>query len=184
MENLEDENVNLRAENAMLIAAVDRLTSLVKTLLVAQARNNLHPPPPTCVIPPRTGGPRRRRNGPRQVATVMPVVNATLARQRPDNRDNHERVNSFDPIPITYTELYPMLIQKNWVQTRNPPAIPKKLPWWYKQETSCAFHQGAPGHDLNNCMALKIEVQKLMRAGILTFEGTRPNVDMNLLPNH
>ena len=182
MENLENENVNLRAENAMLIAAVDRLTSLVETLLAAQARNNMHPPP--CVVPHRTGGPRRKRNGPRPVATGTPVVNATLARQRPDNRDNHERVTSFDHIPIIYTDLYPTLIQKNLVQTRSPPAVPRRYPKGYKPEASCAFHQGAPGHDLEDCMGLKVEVQKLMRAGILTFEGTRPNVDMNLLPNH
>ena len=85
---------------------------------------------------------------------------------------------------MSYAELYPALIQKNLVQTRTPPAIPEKLPWWYKPEASCAFHQGAQGHDLNSCMALKIEVQKLVKAGILSFKDVGPNVKTNPMPSH
>lgn len=49
---------------------------------------------------------------------------------------------------------------------------------------SCAFHQNALGHDLENCFPLKVEVQKLTRAGILTFKNMGPSVKENLLPNH
>ena len=95
-----------------------------------------------------------------------------------------KRVTSFDPFPMTYTGLYPTLIAENLVQLRQPPAVPKKLPWWYKTDASCAFHQNAPGHSLEDCFPLKVEVQKLMRAGILTFKDAGPIVKTNPLPGH
>ena len=85
---------------------------------------------------------------------------------------------------MTYTELYPALIKKNLIQTRSPPPVPEKLPWWYKTDVSCPFHQGAPGHDLEHCIALKAEVQRLVRSNLLSFRNTNPNVQANPLPSH
>ena len=51
---------------------------------------------------------------------------------------------------MTYKELLPGLLQKNLVQTRAPPAIPKDIPYWYKADAHCAFHQGAPGYSTKN----------------------------------
>jgi len=64
----------------------------------------------------------------------------------------------FDPIPMTYTELLPILLQKKLVQTRAPPWVPNELPIWYQPDLSCAFHQGAPDHDIEHCFSLKIEL--------------------------
>src|ERR1051325_5399117 len=85
---------------------------------------------------------------------------------------------------MTYTELYPALIERNLVQTRSPPPVPEKLPWWYKEDMSCPFHQGEPGHDLEHYIALKAEVQRLVRANLLSFRNANPNVQENPLPNH
>ncbi|KEH16044.1 hypothetical protein MTR_0362s0010 [Medicago truncatula] len=60
--------------------------------------------------------------------------------------------------------LLPILLEKNLVQTRAPPRVPDKLPTWYRSDLSCAFHQGAPGHDIEHCYALKAEIQKLVQA--------------------
>lgn len=49
---------------------------------------------------------------------------------------------------------------------------------------SCAFHQNAPGHGLEDFFSLKVEVQKLTRAGILNFKNVGPNVKENPMPNH
>jgi hypothetical protein len=76
----------------------------------------------------------------------------------------------FDPIPMTYAELLPILLMKNLVQTRKPPRVPNELPVWYQPDLSCAFHQGAPGHDIEHCFSLKSEVQKLIEANMLFFE--------------
>ncbi|KAI5428161.1 hypothetical protein KIW84_033242 [Lathyrus oleraceus] len=64
------------------------------------------------------------------------------------------------------------------------PQIPEPLPWWYKPELRCAFHQGAPGHDIENCYLLKYEVQKLMKSGMVSFEDRAPNMKANPLPAH
>ncbi|XP_050915284.1 uncharacterized protein LOC127130289 [Lathyrus oleraceus] len=101
--------------------------------------------------------------------------------QRPPQQ---QRRTNFDLIPMSYAELYPALITKNLVQPRPRPPVPEVLPWWYKPEVSCPFHQNAPGHDLDNCFALKLEVQKLTRAGILTFKSMGPNVKDNPMPSH
>ncbi|KAI5440505.1 hypothetical protein KIW84_010111 [Lathyrus oleraceus] len=67
---------------------------------------------------------------------------------------------------------------------RNPPQIPEPLPWLFKPDLHCAFRQGAPGHDIENCYPLKYEVQKLMNNGMVSFEDRAPNMKASLLPIH
>ncbi|XP_050877126.1 uncharacterized protein LOC127080877 [Lathyrus oleraceus] len=106
--------------------------------------------------------------------------------QQRTHQQNHQqnrvqRQAQFDPILMSYAELYPALIQNNFVQTRTPPSIPKELPWWYKFDHHCAFHQTSPGHDIENCLALKVEVKRLVQRNILSFEHYGPNVQANPL---
>ncbi|KAI5396333.1 hypothetical protein KIW84_062514 [Lathyrus oleraceus] len=82
---------------------------------------------------------------------------------------------------MSYAELYPSLVLKNLLQPRNPPQIPEPLPWWYKAELRCAFQQGAPNHDIENCYPLKYEVQKSVKSGMMSFEDRAPNVKANPL---
>ncbi|KAI5409419.1 hypothetical protein KIW84_055017 [Lathyrus oleraceus] len=158
--------------------------------------------------------PQTRRNQPslqhhHQVSSVIPVFSNNQSasvqqqqrqQQQPQQRtntynksntnNNHHQQNfernkvSFDLIPMSYAELYPSLVLRNLIQPRNPPQIPEPLPWWYKPELRCAFHQGAPGHDIDNCYPLKYEVQKLMKCGMVSFEDRAPNVKANPLPAH
>ena len=85
---------------------------------------------------------------------------------------------------MSYAELLLDLIQKKLVQTRPPPAIPSPLPWYYKADQTCSFHQGAPGHNIKNCYSLKFEVQKMVRSCLLSFKDVGPNVKDNPLPKH
>jgi hypothetical protein len=114
------------------------------------------------------------------IAAVTTVVNSRhqpqqQALQQFNNQNHIPRAPQFDPIPITYAELLPVLIDKNLVRTRTPPAVPATLPRWYRSYHFCAFHEGAPGHDIERCYALKAEVQKLIRANILSFKDQNPN---------
>ena len=72
---------------------------------------------------------------------------------------------------MTYAELLPIPLQRNLAQTRAPPRVPNELPDWYQPDLSCAFHQGALDHDIEHYRSLKIEVQKLIEANNLLFEG-------------
>jgi len=44
------------------------------------------------------------------------------------------------------------------------------LPTWYRSDLFCAFHQGAPGHDIEQCHRLKEEVQKLIENNAWSFD--------------
>lgn len=185
MENLENENENLRAEiatlqreNATLNATVDCLFTLVETLLAEQTPNRPPPPQPSPALLHGKGDPQEGKDDPHSDMTIIPVIKENPPVQvqvqqcvNQGQKQQQKKIH-FDPIPVTYTDLYPLLISKNLVRPRQPPDVPKKLPWWYKPKASCAHHQGAPGHDLEKCCTLKTEVQKLMQAGILTFQGT------------
>jgi len=74
-----------------------------------------------------------------------------------------------DPTPMRYTELFPMLLERNLVHTKAPLPVPARLPTGYRADLSCAFHQGAPGHDIEQCFALKKIVRKLIRNNTLPF---------------
>src|SRR4051812_27863425 len=91
------------------------------------------------------------------VSYIIPVSNSVHAildyqqnthqRAPPLNKQNKSQKGNFDPILMTYTELYHALIHKNLVQIWSPLSVPEKLPWWYNANVTCAFHQNAPGHD-------------------------------------
>ncbi|OMO55429.1 hypothetical protein CCACVL1_27248 [Corchorus capsularis] len=80
-----------------------------------------------------------------------------------------------DPIPYTYTELLPQLLQQNLVQ-RLPYMNPMKppLPAWNNFKAHCDFHSGAEGHATEDCLKLKYVVQDLVKNGKLRFGNTVP----------
>ncbi|KAL0533835.1 hypothetical protein IC582_028106 [Cucumis melo] len=92
----------------------------------------------------------------------------------------------FDPIPMTYTELLPQLIQNR--QLASIPMIPIQPPYpkWYDSNARCDYHAGGVGHSTENCLALKRNVQSLINAGWLSFKksGEKSNVNENPLPDH
>jgi len=85
---------------------------------------------------------------------------------------------------MTYLELLPALLQKGLVQTKPPPPVPDILPPGHRADLTCVFHQGAPGHDIERCHALRTEVQNLIRARGLRFTNNGVNIQDDPLPNH
>jgi len=75
----------------------------------------------------------------------------------------------FDLIPMKYAELLPDFLGRNLVQIRPPPWVPKKLPAGYMPDLFCVFHQGAPGHDIEQYFAFRTAVQKLIQDKALPF---------------
>ncbi|XP_024626765.1 uncharacterized protein [Medicago truncatula] len=102
--------------------------------------------------------------------------------QVPHNQQNQRQ--QFDPLPMTYGALLPSLLAQNLVQTIPPPRIPDPLPRWYRPDLHCIYHQGAPGHDVERCFALKKEVQKLINSKELTFTDPDAVAQNNPLPTH
>jgi hypothetical protein len=85
---------------------------------------------------------------------------------------------------MRYAELLPTLLAKGHCVTRPGKPSPTPLPPRFRQDLTCEFHQGAQGHDVEGCYALKYVVKDLMDRGRLTFENSVPHVLDNPLPNH
>ena len=107
---------------------------------------------------------------------TMPIMNTVRnPGHQPQFQRNQQQLRQqaprtkFDPIPMKYAELLPMLLERNWVQTKAPPGIPKKLPAQFRANLSCVFHQWAPGHDIEGCYAFKNVVQDLVEANLPPF---------------
>ncbi|XP_058733002.1 uncharacterized protein LOC131604585 [Vicia villosa] len=129
---------------------------------------------------------RKRRYQPQQIAVVTPVISQAppqnvqkpqlqQPRQQAPQQNQQRKYLPFVHIPMTYTELLPMLLQKNLVQLRDPPP-PANPSFWYKADARCGFHKNASGHTVENCYPLMSEVQKLVRSNMLTFKDVNPNV--------
>uniref|UniRef100_A0A151UIR0 Retrotransposon gag domain-containing protein n=1 Tax=Cajanus cajan TaxID=3821 RepID=A0A151UIR0_CAJCA len=82
----------------------------------------------------------------------------------------------FDPIRMSYTELFPLLLQNSLVVPCLMKLIEPPYPRGYDVNAKCDYHAGAIGHSLENCKALKIKVQNLTKAGWLDFKEDNPNI--------
>ena len=81
---------------------------------------------------------------------------------------------------MTYTELYPKLIQCGLLELVSIPPIQLSYPKWYKENASYDYHSGNRGHSLEDCTALKWRVSDFIKRGELTFEDEDvPNVNEN-----
>ncbi|XP_052487269.1 uncharacterized protein LOC128031926 [Gossypium raimondii] len=58
-------------------------------------------------------------------------------------------------------------------------------PKWYDPNAQCKYHAGTNGHSIENCIAFKKLVEKLINLGIVKIgDSSGPNVVENPLPNH
>ncbi|XP_050919729.1 uncharacterized protein LOC127137302 [Lathyrus oleraceus] len=121
-----------------------------------------------------------------QQAPAAPVYQQPRAQAPRQNAQNKNRRQgdraTFNPIPMSYTEIYPSLLQKGLVVPRPMGPPPDRLPPWYNPNAYCPFHEGAPGHDLEGCYTLKHRVRELIESKILSFKDMGPNVKNNPLP--
>ena len=63
-----------------------------------------------------------------------------------------------DSIPLSYTELFPKLLEKGLIKPIHLPPLRPPFPKWYKADDHCDYHAGNPGHSLENCTDLKYKV--------------------------
>ena len=150
MDQLEQEVCELREEVMKLRAEIEKLTSLVSSPIVKKDQPQAQQEPQ--------------------------LLCQSLRQQQP--RLQAPRTQ-FEPIPMKYAELLPLLLERNLVWTKAPLPVPGNSPVGNKAGFSCAFHQGAPGHDEEHCFALKKAVHKLIQANILSFKDLNPNVQSN-----
>ncbi|KAJ8538023.1 hypothetical protein K7X08_014563 [Anisodus acutangulus] len=65
-----------------------------------------------------------------------------------------------------------------------PGNVPNPVPKWHDETKHCAYHSGIPGHDTENCYALRNKIETLIKEGVIQLKGPSFNVNNNPLPNH
>ena len=111
------------------------------------------------------------------VAAVKPIINVVQSSSYQPQFQQYQRQpqqqaprTQIDPIPMSYADLFPRLLERNLFHTKAPLSVPAIPPVGYRADLSCAFHQGAPGHDIEQCFALQKIVQELIRKNLIPFE--------------
>ena len=162
LDQLKQEVHELRGEVTTLRVEIGKLTSLVSSLMATMeppfVKQRLQPPyQPRCMQQPRQQAQHQ-------------LTPPSQALQSVTSQNQAQRASQFDPIPIKYATLLPILLKKELVQTRPLHWVPNPLPFWYCPDLKCDFHQGAPGHDIEQCFAFQKIVQKLIRKDLIPFE--------------
>ncbi|CAL5189028.1 unnamed protein product [Lathyrus oleraceus] len=111
--------------------------------------------------------PRQRNLVPNQ----YPNQQRNFAQQR--RHGLRRPAKQFDPVPMPYGRILPLLLNSSLMQLREAKAPPTPLPPNYDVNVRCEYHSGTPGHSIEDCKSLKYKVQDLIdsRAIMLTPQG-------------
>ena len=94
-------------------------------------------------------------------------------------------VRQFTRINMTLSQVLPHLLRSNLVTLKEAPKNPNTTSPHYYPNARCAYHSESPGHDTNNCWALKNKVQDLLEAKEIEFDAPeKPNVISAPMPKH
>ena len=61
------------------------------------------------------------------------------------------------------------MLKAELITLKAPPQNPNTAAPSYHPNERCAYHSDGPGHDTNNCWALKNGIQDLINEGVLEF---------------
>jgi len=161
MDQLEQVIYELRGEVTTLRVEVEKLTSLVSSLMATKDPPLVQQRPqplcqPMCIKRPRQQVPQR-------------FIPQNQAPQQLIPQNQVRKASQCDPIPMKYADLLPILLKKNLVQILAPLRVPNPLPPWFRPDQNCIFHPGAPGHDIEQCFVFRTVVQKLIQDKALPF---------------
>lgn len=99
-------------------------------------------------------------------------------------RRSKRLVKQFDPIPMSYSRLLPLLPNSLQVQLKEAKPSPTPLPPDYNINAKCEFHFGASGHSIENCNSFKYKVQDLINSKAIVFIPNDLNIPNNPMPLH
>ena len=123
----------------------------------------------TSYLPRRTDRPNLRQPRP----TVSPTFRTTsrpadlpsASRGKPNGQKIEKDKPRWDPIPITYTELFPKLVRSGHIELVQFAPLRPPFPKWYNAHTRCDYHGRNPGHPTKNCTSLKLRSKSLSMMG-------------------
>lgn len=112
--------------------------------------------------------------------TSIQINNGTLLNK--EDRDQEGSLKQFDPMPMSYDRLLPLLLNSSLVQLREVKAPPTPLPPDYNVNVNCEYHSGTPAHSIEDCKSLKYNVQDLIDSRAIMFTLQGPNIMNAPLP--
>ncbi|KAK8501440.1 hypothetical protein V6N12_016918 [Hibiscus sabdariffa] len=92
-------------------------------------------------------------------------------------QERMDREKPCNPIPITYTELFRILLEKGLVILIS--FKPNTYPEAYNENAICGYH-GSVSHTTENCELLKNEVDDVIKGGWLEFKDGRPKFHLTI----
>ena len=89
---------------------------------------------------------------------------------QPDNHPKGERLQrQFTQINMPLSQALQHMLKMNLISVINPHPNPKTFSPSYNPDARCAYHSDSPGHDTNDCWALRYKIQSLIDEGMLEF---------------
>ena len=102
--------------------------------------------------------------------TSRPVDLPSASNGKPNGQKIEKDKPQWDPISITYTELFPKLLKMGHIEPVQLAPFRPPFSRWYNAHTQCDYHGENPGHHTKNCTVLKYKVRDLINKGKLKFE--------------
>ncbi|KAK2409788.1 hypothetical protein QL285_045192 [Trifolium repens] len=99
-----------------------------------------------------------------------------LGHQQNQQGPRRERRNvHYDRIPMPYGQILPHLLCKGLVQLKPLDPVSPPYPHGFDENARCDYHNGSPGHNIENCRGFKHKVQELIDQKLLTFKEDEAN---------
>ena len=95
---------------------------------------------------------------PTVTATSRPADQPSGSKGKPSRQKINKDKPRWDPIPITYTELFPKLVEIGHIESIHLAPLRPPFPIWYNTHARCDYHARNLGLPTENCTALKHKV--------------------------
>ena len=113
--------------------------------------------------PPRRQGFGLVKGGPFQIATTSRVQQRPRQHQRGNQRRQNESERQFTKINMPPSQALRHMLGMHVIMLIGPHPNPKTSSPNYNPDARCAYHSDNPGHDTNNCWALKYKIQNMIQ---------------------
>ena len=102
--------------------------------------------------------------------TSQPVNLPSSSKDQSKGKKVNKDRTRLNLILLSYTKLFPKLIEKHLIKLIHLPPLKPPFPKWYKVDARCDYHTKNPKHSLEHYNAFKYKVQEFVQVGKVRFE--------------
>ncbi|XP_070008385.1 uncharacterized protein [Nicotiana sylvestris] len=114
---------------------------------------------------------------------AMAVLGSPHSQRETGNRGEQRQRNSFTPIGESYTSLFEKLKQSGLIEPllgHTPHPYAKA----FDPTVRFMYHSNVQGYSIEDCRALKREIERMIQEGIIVHDNDTQNITQNPLPAH